>query len=215
MTKLRLLASAFCVLLAIGASVFTIKLCIHADASQPVIVSDTELPEERVAEFFDCIVGGDYTTAEEIIGIGASLGLDTEPHDSIGKLVFDALRQSFSYELVGECSVSGVSAAQRVVITYLNIPAVIAAQKEPTKLRLEQYVEEAELSSEVFDESGAFRYEVAIRALYEVTEEILENAYSYYVTDEIEISLTYTGDGWYLQPSEELFRILSGNTSYR
>ena len=28
-----------------------------------------------------------------------------------------------------------------------------------------------EPSSEVFDESGAFRYDVAIRALYEVTEE--------------------------------------------
>ena len=49
----------------------------------------------------------------------------------------------------------------------------------------------------------------------ETEEEMLENADSYYVTDEIEISLTYTGDRWYLQPGEELFRILSGNTSYR
>ncbi len=214
MTKSRLLVSALCIALAIVACVFTIRLCIHADASQPVIVSDTELPEERVAEFFDCIVIGDYTAAEEIIGVGASLGLDTQPHDSVGKLVFDALRQSFSYELVGECTVSGIDATQRVTITYLDIPAITAAQKEPTRLRLEQYVDEAKHSSEVFDENGDFRYDVAIRALYEVTEEILENAEDYYVTDEIEISLTYTGDRWYLQPGEELFRILSGNTCY-
>lgn len=214
MTKTRLLVSVLCILLALAACVLTIKLCIYADASQPKIVSDTELPEERVAEFFDNIALGNYTAAEELIGIGASLGLDTQPQDSVGKLVFDALRQSFSYELVGECAVSGVEAAQSVKITYLDIPAVTAAQKEPTKARLEQYVEEAVLSSEVFDESGAFRYDVAIRALYEVTEEILENAEDYYVTKEIEINLCYTGDCWYLQPNEELFRILSGNTCY-
>lgn len=214
MNKTRLLLSALCIVLALGVGVFTIRLCSYASSSQPRIVSETELPEERTAEFFEYIVNADYTAAEEIIGVGASLGLSTEPQDSVGKLVFDALRESFSYELCGECTVSGVDAAQRVKITYLDIPAVTAAQKEPTKARLEQYVEQAQLSSEVFDESGAFRYDVAIRALYEVTEEILENAGEYYVSEEIEVKLSYSGNQWYLQPGEELYRILSGNTSY-
>ncbi len=214
MTKIRLLVSALCIVLALAACVFTIRLCTYANESQPKIVSDAQLPEERVDEFFKNMTLGNYTAAEEIIGIGASLGLDTDPQDSVGKLIFDALRSSFSYELCGECAVSGIDAVQRVRITYLDIPAVSAAQKEQTKARLERYVEEARLSSEVFDESGAFRYEVAIRALYEVTEELLENAEAYYVTEEIDINLCYTGDSWYLQPGDEIFRILSGNTSY-
>lgn len=214
MTKTRMLASVLCIALALVLGVLTIKLCSYANGSQPKIISETELPEERVSEFFEFVADGNYTAAEEIMGTGASLGMDAQPQDSVGKLIFDALRESFSCELVGECTVSGVEAVQRVKVTYLDIPAVTAAQKEPTKARLEQYVEEAELSSDVFDESGAFRYEVAIRALYEVTEEILQNAEAYYAFEEIEVKLSYSGTEWYLQPSEELFRILSGNTSY-
>ena len=125
-----------------------------------------------------------------------------------------ALQESFSYELSGECHEESVNASQSFTVTYLDIPAVTALQQSATNLRLAEYLEAADRAEEVQAEDGSYLPEVAMKALEEVTAEILLNAEDYYVSTELTLNMQYSDGCWKIIAGNDLFAVLSGNTAY-
>lgn len=210
----RNILSAVLGIAAIAAAVAAIALCAHGLKAQPVILSGAGDPGEQAERFIYNALLGDASEAEAMLYGGGSLGLEGEPSDEIGKMLYAALRESFSYEAVGECTVDGTEAEAEFIVTYLDIPAITAPQQELTNFRLAQYLEQAERAEEVQEPDGSFKQDVALKALREVTAELLEKAEESYVQAEISIKLQYSENQWKIIADEDFFRVLSGNAAY-
>lgn len=212
--KVRIALSVILALVAAFTIVITVATCIFAMDAKPVIMSESADPTGTAEEFLSLTLSGKTAEAEEMLIGGSKLGLDTKPQDKLGIMLHDALQASFSYEVKSECVSDSINASQSFTVTYLDIPAITALQQEATNARLAEYVEAAVRAEEVQDENGNYLPEVAMRALEEVTGEILENAEDYYVQKDITIDMQYVGGKWLVTADESLFSILAGNTAY-
>jgi len=211
---IRNIISVLLGLAAIAAIVLTISTCMKALDAKPVIMDEGSEPAEVAEEFVSLVLGGEAAEAEKLLLGTGKLGLDSQPEDALGKMLYDALQDSFSYSLSGDCYEDSVDARQSFVITYLDIPSLTALQQDATNARLAQYLEAADRADELQAEDGSWLPEVAMRALEEVTAELLLNAEDHYVQREVELRLQYSAGDWKVIANDELFAILSGNTAY-
>lgn len=214
MSKTRGFFSFFLLLVTAVAAAAAIAICGYGLKAQPVILGESGDPGAAAQQFLERALGGDTSGAEAMLYGGSSLGLDGEPEDAVGRLLYDALQESFSFEQLGEVSVNGTDASAEFIVTYLDLPAITAQQKPLTEARLAQYVEQAQRAEDVLNEDGSYREDVAMAALEEVTEKLLENAGDCYVQAQLCIKLVYSDDQWMIVADDALFRILSGNTAY-
>lgn len=210
----RNILSALLGIAAIAAVVFTLSTCAKGLEAKPVIMDEGSDPAAVAGEFMELALSGEGAEAEKLLLGKGKLGLDSEPADTIGSMLYTALQESFSYAPAGECSVDSVDASQTFTVTYLDIPSLTALQQDATNARLAEYLESAERAEEVQAEDGSWLPDVAVRALEEVTAELLVNAADHYVESSVTINLQYSGGEWKVIADETLFAILSGNTAY-
>ena len=212
--KVRVVASVILGLVAVFAIVATILISIFAVSSKPVILSESADPSSTAEEFISLVLSGEHKQAEKLLVGDSNLGLDAKPQDNLGAMLYEALQNSFSYEVTSECVSDSINASQSFTVTYLDIPSLTALQQEATNARLAQYVEAAVRAEEVLGDDGNYLPEVAMRALEEVTAELIENAEEHYVEKEITINMQYISGEWKVIADSSLFAILSGNTAY-
>ncbi len=210
----RNIVSAVLGIAAIAAIVITISVCVRGLEASPVMMDESSDPSAAAEEFVSLVLSGNSAEAEKMLLGSGKLGLDSVPEDKLGRMLYDALQESFSYEISGQCSDESINASQLFTVTYLDIPSITALQQEATNTRLAEYLDAAERAEEVQADDGSYLPEVAMRALEEVTAELLENAEDYYVQTELTINLQYSGGEWKVIADEALFAILSGNTAY-
>ena len=210
----RNIASAVLGIAAIGAIILTAATCIRGLEASPIIMDESSDPSQRAVEFMDRVLGGDASEAEKMLIGSGKLGLDAEPEDELGKMLYAALQESFSYEISGVCTENSVNASQNFTVTYLDIPSLTALQQDATNARLARYLEAAERADEVQAEDGSWLPEVAMKALVEVTSELLANAREHYTETELTVNMQYSGGEWKIIADDALFAILSGNTAY-
>lgn len=211
---IRNIISAVLGLAGIIALIVTIVICSRALEAKPVIMDESSDPAIVAEEFIALALDGKSSEAEKLLLGSSTLGLDSRPEDALGSMLYDALLDSFSYELKGGCTEDSIDASQTFTVTYLDLPSVTALQQEATNARLAEYVESAQRAEEVLAEDGSYLPEVAMRALEEVTAELLEDAQNHYVQTELTLRLRYSGGEWKVIADEDLFAILSGNTAY-
>ena len=192
----------------------TLIVCCRGLEAKPLIMSEGSDPAAVAEEFMDLALSGESAAAEKLLLGSSSLGLDSLPEDRLGSMLYEALLASFSYEPAGDCVRDSIEASALFTVTYLDLPSVTALQQEATAARLAQYVETAQRAEEVLAEDGSYLPEVAMRALEEVTAELLEDAESHYVQTELKLRLRYSGGEWRVIADEELFAVLSGNAAY-
>ena len=111
-------------LLAILFSGGTMLMAIVGSSVGTIYAKPSGDPRSSVTEFFDALVTGDYETAYSLMDDYSDLGLDTQPESEAGQLINQALKESYHYELVGDCQVNLIQASQRVSMRYLDISAV-------------------------------------------------------------------------------------------
>lgn len=214
MSKARGFISFLLLMLAMVAAAAAIAVCSYAMKAQPVILGESGDPGLRAQEFLEKALGGDAEGAEAMLYGGSGLGLSGQPEDAVGRLLYDALLESFSFEPSGEVSVSGTEASAEFTVTYLDLPAITAQQQPLTEARLARYMEEAQRAEDVQNEDGSYREDVAMAALEEVTAGLLDSAEEHYVQTQLTIRLVYSNNQWMIVADNALFRILSGNTAY-
>ena len=109
----------FWALLAILLSGGTMLMAIVGSSVGTIYAKPSGDPRSSVTEFFDALVTGDYETAYSLMDDYSDLGLDTQPESEAGQLINQALKESYHYELVGDCQVNLIQASQRVWVESL------------------------------------------------------------------------------------------------
>lgn len=201
----------FWALLAILLSGGTMLMAVVGSSVGTIYANPSGDPRSSVTEFFDALVTGDYETAYSLMDDYSDLGLASEPETEAGKLIYDALKQSYHYELIGSCETEMILATQRVSMRYLDVAAVSSQLDELTAKKLKILVQTMD-HDQVYDAEDNYLPEITQQAYIQALEQALKDARSCYTTVEFDVSLKYSGGKWLVHTAPELLTALSGGT---
>jgi len=170
-------------------------------------------PTVSVTRFLDAVCTGNYPAAYTELRDYSDLGLSETPSSPAGQRVQQALHESFSYSLAGECRTDKLEAVQPVRFTYLDLARLEQAVAEETQRQAEAIVQTRSVS-EVYDENRRYRPEVANEAYLAALNVVLQNAPAYYAETQFDLSLAYTDGRWQILASPALLRALAGGIGY-
>ena len=170
-------------------------------------------PADTVKRFYDAIIAGDYPTAYSCLSDYTGLGLETAPSSENAALVYDALKASYDYTLVGEAERDRLSATQTVRVKYLDLASLEASVEDGVQRNLEKIVE-SRPRSEVYDENDKYLPSVTEEAYSTSLNSVLSHADSYCTAAAIDIELTYSGGQWLIVTNQTMLNALMGGVAY-
>ena len=188
-------------------------LCTLAVSRGTLLAKPTGDPQEAVTAFFDALQDGDYDAAYARLYGYSSLGLENEPETAPGQRLYAALRQSYSYTLIGDSTVDGMSARQQMQFRYLDV----AALEADSRTELENVIGSLSRDrayDQVFDENNNYLAAFAREAYAQALDTVLSHAEDYYATSGVQLTLRSVDGSWCIVPDESLLKVLSGGLSY-
>lgn len=204
----KILSLGFAVLAALLA-VLTLKLCLDAISADPVLVTAPSAAVETADAMMTAVCAGDYETASGLMHGTPDLGVDRDPADEVGVILWDAFRESLAYELTGECYATDSGIAQDVIITCLDFDSVTASLRDRAQTLLTERVEASEDADAIYDENGNYREDLVMEVLRDVTLDTLEeDAKSKEQT--LTVNLVYKKGQWWVVPDQALLSAISG-----
>lgn len=206
--KLNLFWAIVCVVLCSAA----LLLCLVGASAGTLVAKPSGDPQRTVISFFEALIGGDYPTAYAQLEDYGSLGLENEPATEVGRLVYAALRDSYSYDLHGDCTVEKLYARQPIVFEYLKLPDIEADVKSRTAEILKQFVD-SRPRSELYDQNNQYLPSVTEEAYLLAVTEVLANAEDYYETLQLNMELDYRGGRWQLRSNPALLSAIAGGAA--
>lgn len=188
---------------------FTVWLSFSSRNAEPKLVRYSEEAGQCIQTMLDAVCIGDYASAGQRIYGSPSLTSGAETQSESGKLLWDALISSLSYEWVGEpyASLSGVS--QDIKLTALKMDSVTSQLKEASMNLLTQRVQEAEDVSEIYDADGSYQEAFVMKVLKDATEQVIQ-AYSETETRDLTLTAVYEQGGWWVLPNQTFNELISG-----
>ena len=208
MKKYKIL-SLVLALLAAAAAVLTLCLTFGALDAQPVLVTPPGAASETADALLAAVREGEYGEASGMLYGTPDLGLDRDPADEVGKLLWDAFQDSFTYELTGECYATDTGIAQDVSLRYLDFSSVTASLGDRAQALLVQRVEEAEDADSIYDENGDYREDFVLEVLREVTLDALrEDAKE--KEQALTLNLVHKHGRWWVVMDQALLSAISG-----
>lgn len=179
-------------------------LCIAALESQAV--SCTKLPDPKPAaeEFFTALCSGESEKCDSLLANYSSLGLDSDVGDGYSEKLFALLKDSYSFELVGEPSVEALEAVQTVNFTFLSIPLL----EEDLSKRAYSLADIDQIKNSQDSEATAQAIENAMSKALDLIKSDIEN---YYTTQQIEVRLVYAEGCWLIMLDETLYNAIIGS----
>ena len=181
-----------------------------------VLVTQDEAARVRITAMMDAFCRGDYTAAQTMLQGKTDLGLDREPADEVGKVVWEAFCSSMTYRLVGDCYASDQGLAQDIVITTMDIDAVMDYVEANSKIVFEQRVNDFISSGgdrdELYDEENKYRTEFVMAVVCDVAREAVANNTAT-CQSAVTLHLVWEDGQWFIEPSEALVEAISGGVS--
>lgn len=168
-------------------------------------------PKDTVIDFFNAVKTGSYTTAYDCLSDYTGLGLENPPEDETGAAVFEALRYSYDYTIMGGTTVNKLKAFVPVRVKYLDIGEMGRAIPELVNMNLEKIVQSTP-RNQVYDSENNYLPEVTDKAYLQAMEKLLARPETYYVTEQINVELEYENGQWYIVSAPELLNAISGGT---
>ncbi len=179
----------------------------------PQLLTPPTAARQQVVTMMEAVCNGDYEKASQTILGTPSLGVDRQPSDEVGVMIWNAFQQSLSFELVGECYTTENGLAQNLSITGLDIESVTANLRQRSQTLLEQRVQEAEDTSEVYDENNEYREDFVMEVLYDAASQALEED-AKEKTAQLTIELVYSDGSWRVVANNALLDAISGGIMY-
>ena len=177
--------------------------------AEPVLIAEPVEATRKVEELMDAVVSCDYEKASSLIYGNPTLGLDRDPADQVGIMLWDAFTKSQSYELKGGCTAVESGLVQQVVFTYLDMTSVTANLGERSQAMLVERIEAAEDIDEIYDENNEYREDVVMEVLEEaVAKALKEDAQN--VTVELTVNLIFRDGQWWIVADNALLNAISG-----
>lgn len=211
--KMRNIIAAIFACVAICAAGAAIFLSFTSLDAEPVLTSNPDEAEARVHEFMDAVCAGDYDQVSAYISGNPSLGMDRDPADEVGVLLWNAYTDSLSYNVVSACYATDDGLAQQVELTGLDITSITSVLKERSQKLLEQRVQEAENTADVYNENNEYREDFVMEVLYDAAVEALESD-AREMTVEITLKMVYQNDQWMVVADSALLDAISGGILY-
>ena len=194
-----LFGSAAILLTAVGCSVGTVYAKPAGD------------PRAVATGFFDALVTGDYDSAYALMKDHAGLGLEKEPESEAAQLIYAALKDSYHYELIGDCQVTMLKATQRVSMRYLDVAGLTGDLGDLTQEKLKTIVQTRD-REQVYDDNDQYLPAVTQEAYTNALKQVLRTAKNSYTNIEFDLELEYHGGKWQVLTAPELLVALTGGT---
>ncbi len=207
--KISKLISALFGVVALVLTVFTVRLAFQKIDATPVLLSQPDSAHEQVVEMMDAFCAGDFTAAQERFYGVTELGVNREPTDQAGVMIWEAFQASMSYELVGELYATDSGLAQDICVTTMDISAITDELKETVKPLLTERVLGAEDTDEIYDENREYRDEFVQKVLCEAVENAIAGNTST-VQTKLTLNLVWSDDQWWVVSNEALLKAVSG-----
>ena len=169
-------------------------------------------PSETVIKFYQAMIDGDYATAYDCLGDYSSIGLENQPETEEGRLLYDALKDSYSFTLHGAPKLDKLEAKQTVAFRYLNLSAVESEAKKKVDSLLKKYVESHD-RREIYDSDGVYLQSATDEVYLQALQEALADAEKYYTSSEYDVTLTYSDGRWIMNTNPEMLKAFLGGVS--
>lgn len=196
-------------LLALAAAVAGIYLAVSNRNASPILAKQPEAAGIRVQTMLDALCAGEYDTVSGCLYGTPDLGMNAQAADPVGQLFWDALGESFHYEIPGDFHATDSGVSLDVTISALDVGAATANLRERAQRLLEQRIAEAEDPSEIYDANNEYREDFVMNALYDAAVAALaEDAAD--ITWDLTLNLIYENGQWWILPEPEVLKALSG-----
>lgn len=190
---------------------FTLACASYFTGSGIILLHTNGDPSASVDSFYSQVIAGNYPESYKHLKDYTTLGLENIPQDDYSEKIYSALRESYSYELVGQASIDQFTAEQTVRFTYLEIGEISNDIASRIDGLLEEKIEELSFH-EIYDDNGDYRT-VLLDEVYDTAfNEAMKNAAAYTVTTEYVVSLEYVGDTWLILVNDEMTYCFAGGT---
>jgi len=193
----------------IALAAFTIWLSFTFRDATPILISVPEAARDRAQSLMESVCQGNYDAAGKMILGNPQLGVTRIPADPVGQKIWGAFRESFSYELVGECVAIDDGLIQSVRVMYLDMDPITENLGVRSRELMQEQVDAATDMSQIYNENNEFREEFVFRAVETAVEEVLAE-YTGRVETEIKLHLVYREGRWWVEYSPELIHAISG-----
>ena len=210
---IKKLLSLIFVIIGIAAAVAAVNLSLSNQDADPVLLSPPEEAKLQVVGLMDAVCDGDFAGASTYLYGQPNLGVDRDPSDPVGVLIWNAFLDSMSYELVGDCYGTEQGLAQNVTFNYMDITSVTAVLKDRSWTVLEKRVDEAEDLYDVYDKNMQYREDFVRDVLYDAAEEALKTDAKMMSVD-VTVNMIYQNDAWWITADRSLLDAISGGILY-
>ena len=188
---------------------FTVEVAKNNLDSIPVLLAPVEEAEAQAEALMEAVSKGDYETAGTLILGNPKLGVDRDPADAVGVMIWEAFVNSYSYEMVGDSFATDSGIAQKVKVSYLEIGSVTKNLKQRSQTLLEERVAQAEDVDEIYDENNNYKEDFVMDVLHDaVVDSLAEDAAM--TGTEFTLNLVYRDGQWLVVSDSALMAAISG-----
>ena len=211
MRKIQSLSLLFAVI-GICILAFATLFCLSFLNAPPIMVNVPDAALECSEALMEALRTGDYDTASAHISGQPDLGLDREPEEESGKIIWNAFSESFQYEFTGECYATPTGMAQTVMITTLDLNKISSKLPQRMDDLLNEKMTTSATMSEVYDAKGNFRQDMIQQLLLQAISEILEEDAAT-ITRGVSLNLVYENSQWWVTLDQALLQAISGGVT--
>jgi len=210
---IKKLLSVIFIIVGLAAAAAAVYLGMSYKDADPVLLAPPEDAKLQVIGMMDAVCEGDFAAASTYMQGQPDLGVDREATDPVGVLIWNALCDSMSYELVGDCYGTEEGLAQDLTVSYMDITSVTAVLKDRAQAMLEKRVDEADDLGEVYDENLQYREDFVMSVLYDAAEVALaEDAVT--TSMDLTVNMVYQNETWWIIADRNLLDAISGGILY-
>lgn len=195
--------------LALLFSAAAIAAAVFCQDTVPVLAAAPEAASQRAEQLMEAICRGDFSEAEELLYGRPMLGMDREPEDPVGAMIWEAYIRSLDYELVGELYATQQGIAQDVKLISLELESASRHLGRRARTLLNERIAQAEDTAELYDANNEFREELVEEVLQEAARQALEEdlLYTYQI---LSLSLVYSEEAWWVIADQPFLNAISG-----
>lgn len=169
-------------------------------------------PKDTVEKFYSSLERGDYPAAYSCLSDYTGLGLENEPADENGKLVYQKLRESYSHTVMGGATINKLSAFVPVRFRYLKVKNMERSIQSEVKSLLERFVKENPRNL-VYDSGNKYLPEVTEKVYSDAVARVLRNISDFCTTEQFNVELEYRDGQWFIVTSPEMLNAIIGGTA--
>ena len=210
MVIIRKIIGALLILASLAVTAQGVWVCTYAAKAEPYIEDGADGPSATLDHFLSALARQDWDSAYSDLYNYSSLGLENPPEDELSRMYWDAQLAAWDLTALDAGEMSGTKMVRRVTVRCLNLDAISEEVGRRVQAMLEEKVRNAYLKSDVYDETGAYKQELAYDALHTATREVLADTAPYSYTQECTLILHFYDGRWLVEVSPAFISALTG-----